>query len=373
MISPDFNIIRTNKIGKPYIQTTDPSLTKKMTPNDIWMNPNDGSMKAWDGTGWLDIQFGGSVILDDCISNRMLANDISASKITTGVLRSQDGSFYLDLITGEARLLNLVLGGQVEGNIIATSSNGLTRVRLRGREGTKDITAGVIFEQREDATDDEGWVNAGQAYFDYANRQTHSVYQKYQIGVYNASRPNSMYNDGSENGLMFRALSTDWLRAMNVTFHGAKLMKRTTRSDSFAAVNPVLNAIGNCMSGTAVACNGTVSCTYQMNDIMRLDFNIKITTAGSGSSAYGISRNLIRQLNAEIPVITPISGGQLQIFSSAGALSTSYIGASLVANGDVWTPAMVSNGALAAIAESSMTANITLVGTCYGTYDFQGA
>ena len=43
------------------------------------------------------------------------------------------------------------MGGQVEGNIIATSYNGRTRVRLRGRDGDRDITAGLIFEQKEDA------------------------------------------------------------------------------------------------------------------------------------------------------------------------------------------------------------------------------
>ena len=135
MISQPLTIIRTNKMGKPYVQNTDPSLTQAMSPNDLWLNTSEGTMKAWDGTGWVEMQFGESAIMDDCITNRMLANDISASKIVAGILRSQDGSFYLNLETGEAELLKLVMGGEIEGNIIATSSNGLTRVRLRGREG----------------------------------------------------------------------------------------------------------------------------------------------------------------------------------------------------------------------------------------------
>ena len=165
MISQPMTLIRINKLGKPYVQDTDPSINNSMAINDVWLNTKAGTMKMWNGEGWEEMQFGGSAIMDDCITNRMLANDISASKITTGILRSQDGTFFLNMETGEAQLLNLALGGQVEGNIIATSSNGLTRIRVRGREGDRDVTAGIILEQRE--VDDEftEWENAGQIYF----------------------------------------------------------------------------------------------------------------------------------------------------------------------------------------------------------------
>lgn len=370
MISQPLTIIRTNKMGKPYVQNTDPSLTQAMSPNDLWLNTSEGTMKTWDGTGWVEMQFGGSAIMDDCITNRMLANDISASKITAGVLRSEDGSFYLNLETGEAELLKLIMGGQVEGNIIATSSNGMTRVRLRGREGDRDITAGVVFEQREDATDDNAWENAGQIYFGYTNRNTYATFKGYEIGAYNGSRPIMGYNAGSNDGLMWRMLSLDWLRANYVTYHGVRLTRRETTDDSFENINPVIVVVGQIMSGTAVVGTGTATLTYKMNEILQIDFNIKVTTSGSGTSTYGISTALLRTLSDEIPSLTPVDGGVLTVFNSSGAL-TNFMGASFLASGAYWKPAYVNDGVLTGINESSFSNGMTLSGTCYGKYVFE--
>lgn len=371
MISQPLTMLRINKLGKPYVQSTDPSINHDLVENDMWLNPDTGTMRIWNGSSWDNMQFGGSAIMDNCITNRMIANDISASKIVTGILRSQDGSFYLDLETGEAQLLNLMLGGQVEGNIIATSSNGLTRVRLRGRDGNRDVTAGVLFERKDDSEGGSEWENAGQLYFSYSARQTFSCIQNYQIGAYNPDRPNQATNAGSTDGLMFRPVSTDWLDAAHVTYHGVRLRKRDAIGDSFVDRSYVMNAIGNCMTGSAVQCDGIVTCTYQMNDIMQLDFNLKITTAGSGSSDFGISRNLIRQLDANIPIITPMDGGKLEIYTSSGALVTSNVGGTFMANGALWQPAHISGGAITGITESEMTSGLTLVGTCYGKYSFE--
>ena len=242
---------------------------------------------------------------------------------------------------------------------------------VRGREGEMDVTAGIVFERRDDTGEETEWENAGQLYFSQSARQTLACIQNYQIGSYNSERPNQATNAGSEDGLMFQPISTDWLNSAHVTYHGIRLRSRETINDNFADRSYVMNAIGNCMSGTAVQCDGIVTCTYQMNDIMQIDFNINVTTAGSGSADYGISRNLIRQLNADIPIITPIDGGKLEIYTSSGALSTSYIGSTLLANGALWQPAHISNGAITGIAESAMTSNLTLVGTCYGKYTFE--
>lgn len=369
MISQPLTIIRTNKMGKPYVQNTDPALTNTMSPNDLWLNMSEGTMKAWDGTQWVEMQFGESAIMDDCITNRMLANDISASKVTAGILQSQDGSFYLNLETGEAELLKLVMGGQVEGNIVATSSNGLTRVKLRGREGTRDVTAGVVFEERESA-DDEDWLNAGQIYFGYSTRNTCAAFKIYQIGAYNGSRPNMGYNGGSNDGLMWRMLSQNWLRANYVTFHGVRLAKRDNTEDSFENINPVIVVVGQLMSGTAVVGEGTATLTYKMNEVMQIDFNIKITTSGSGTGTYGISTALLRTLSVDIPSLTPLDGGVINVFNSSGA-STRLTGASFLASGAYWKPAYVNNGALTAINESSFTSGMTLSGTCYGKYVFE--
>lgn len=370
MISQPLTIIRTNKMGKPYVQSTDPSLSNTMSPNDLWLNMSEGTMKAWDGTQWVEMQFGESAIMDDCITNRMLANDISASKITAGVLRSEDGSFYLNLETGEAELLNLVMGGQIEGNLIATSSNGMTRVRLRGKEGERDITAGVVFEQRENPDDEYTWENAGQIYFGYTNRNTYATFQGYEIGTYNGSRPLMGYNAGANDGLMWRMLSLNWLRANYVTYHGVRLAKRDTTDDSFENVNPVIVVVGQLMSGTAVVGTGTATLTYKMNELLQIDFNIKVETSGSGTSTYGISTSLLRTLSDEIPSLTPVDGGVLTVFNSSGAL-TNLMGASFLADGAYWKPAYVNNGVLTGINESSFSSGMTLSGTCYGKYVFE--
>ena len=369
MISQPLTIIRTNKLGKPYVQSTDPSLSNTMSLNDLWLNMSDGTMKTWDGEKWVEMQFGGSAIMDDCITNRMLANDISASKIVAGILRSQDGSFYLNMETGEAELLKLVMGGEIEGNIIATSSNGLTRVRLRGKEGDRDITAGLVFEQRESA-DSDLWENAGQIYFGYSNRQTYATFQGYMIGAYNSGRPVQAYNAGSNDGLMWRMVSLDWLRANYVTYHGVRLAKRETTGDSFEAINPVIVVTGNIMSGTSVVGKGTATLTYKMNEVMQIDFNIKITTSGSGTGTYGISTALLRTLSDEIPSLTPMDGGVLNVFNSSGA-SLMMTGSSFIADGAFWKPAYVPDTALVGINESSLTNGMTLSGTCYGKYVFE--
>ena len=368
MISQPYQITRINKMGKPYVQSNDPSLENEMAVNDMWLNPTAGTIKLWDGTGWVNMQWGESAIMDDCIANRVIADNISANKITTGILQSQNGDFVLDLTTGETKLLKLIMGGEVEGNIIATSSNGLTRVRLRGKEGDKDITAGLIFEQREEINEDTEWENAGQIYFGYSNRQTFAAIQNYMIGKYSSSRPVQAYNAGTNDGLMFRPVSLDWLKAAYVSYHGIRLAKRDTTEDVFTNVTPVLTAIGNFVGGTAIVANGTATLTYCMNDIMRIDFNIKVTTAGSGSASFGLSRDLLRQLNAEIPVITPLDGGNLQILGTNGNMLVSHIGSSFLADGNYWHPAHVSGSSLAKINESAMAVNYTLIGTCYGKY-----
>lgn len=371
MISQNVNIIRTNKIGKPYVQSTDPSLTNSLVQNDLWLNPSAGTMKMWDGTGWVEMQFGGTSIKDNVISNRMMANDISASKVTAGVLQSQDGSFYLNLETGEAELLKLVMGGQVEGNIIATSSNGLTRVRLRGREGEKAITAGVIFEERE--SEDEDWTNAGQIYFGFSNRQTYANINAYSVGPYNTRRPLSMFYSGAENGYVMRAFNASpWDKAVLNTFRGPIMQEYDSENAVWNNVSPLIRVNGSLLDGTAVQGTGTATLTYQMNGLVKIDFYVRVTTAGSGSGDYGLSAAILRQLDSSIPALTPIDGGVLQVFTSAGALNTSYYGATLNANGSLWQPKQInSSGSVANINESAMTANIKLVGTCYATFTLE--
>lgn len=366
MISQPLTIIRTNKLGKPYVQNSDPSSANDMSVNDIWLNPSEGTMKTWNGSGWDNMQFGASAIMDDCISDRVIANNISASKITTGILQSQNGGVYIDMETGEAFLTKLQMGGEIEGNIIAMSTNGLTRVRLRGKENDRDVTAGIIFEQRE-SEDSEEWENAGQIYFGYNNRATYSALQSYSIGVYNPNKPTMGYYQGVDDGFVWRAVSADYLKACMQTYHGVRLVERSSIDNSFADVAPVMTAIGNCMSGTSIQANGIVTCTYQMNDIMRVDFNLMITTAGTGTGAYGISPTLLRSLNPNIPKITPISGGNATVFGTSRVVAGN-VGGSMLAQNGLWTPSRIISGMEEPFNESIWAADYMLVGTCYGKY-----
>ena len=52
MISQPYQITRINRMGKPYVQASDPSLETEMAVNDMWLNPSAGTIKLWDGTGW---------------------------------------------------------------------------------------------------------------------------------------------------------------------------------------------------------------------------------------------------------------------------------------------------------------------------------
>jgi len=377
MISQPYTVMRVNKIGKPYVQSTDPSRTNKIAVNDMWLNPSAGTMKMWNGTEWINMQFGEDALMDNCIANRMIAGEISANKITTGVLQSQDGSFRLDLSTGEATLMKLVMGGQVEGDVIATSTDELTRVKLRGSEEMEEgddseITAGIVLESRDGTTDEDDWVASGRLHFSDNARQSACTVQKFQIGIPDDYRPDMGFNGGTYDGLLWQMLSLDWLRSARYTYHGARLMSRASTDDAFTNVVPVLTAVGSLFSGNAVVASGTATCTYKFNEVMQIDFNVKVTTAGSsGSLPFGLSRTLLRQINTAIPLITPLDGGNLQIFNSDGTLRSAYVGATFVVVDDVWKPAYNSNGTITPLVETSLTSGMTLVGTCYGTYDFE--
>jgi len=371
MISQPLTIIRTNKFGKPYVQNTDPSTNNNISVNDMWLNPSEGTFKTWNGNAWEEMQWGSSAIMDDCITNRMIANDISANKITTGILQSQDGTFVLDLTTGQAKLLDLAMSGNVDGDIIATSTDGLTRIRIRGDNGEANVTAGFVFEQKENTTDDE-WINVGQISFGgVSNRETYAALEAYIIGAYDSYKPAMGYYQGNDDGFLWRAVSTDYTKASMQTYHGTRLVARSNDYDDFQNVTPVLTAIGNCMTGTTIAVSGVVTCTYKYNDVMQLDFNLKVIVAGTGSSAFGISPSLLKSLNSEIPSITPMDGGTLQIYSATGGLVSANVGTSFLASDGLWTPSRVVSDTMTAFDESGFGLGITLIGTCYGVYNLE--
>ena len=121
MRSEPLPIIRLPSAGKYYIQTPDPGTAAK--EGDIWWNPETGGVSVRQSGRWKPLKLSGIALMDACITNRLLANDVNAGKITTGRLESRNGLFILDLDTGEAVLNNLQLGGRVFGNVLADSND----------------------------------------------------------------------------------------------------------------------------------------------------------------------------------------------------------------------------------------------------------
>ena len=144
---------------------------------------------------------------------------------------------------------------------------------------------------------------------------------------------------------------------------------------SFSSFPPPLNSSHSSLvhwldRKSAVVGEGTATLTYKMNEVMQIDFNIKINTSGSGTGTYGISTALLRTLSVDIPSLTPLDGGVLNIYNSSGASTMTY-GSSFLASGAYWKPAYISSGALAQINEAFFTSGMRISGTCYGKYVFE--
>ena len=374
MRSEPLPIIRLPSAGQYFVQTTDPGSGAK--EGDIWWNPETGGVSVRQSGRWKPLKLSGIALMDACITNRLLAGEINAGKITTGRLESQNGLFILDLDTGEAVLNNLKLGGRVFGNVLAESNDGLMRIKLVGKNPDKDVSAQIAFEARDDA--DSEWVQKGLMWLGYGNHQSTAALQSYYVGTgYNRNRPFFALNASVADGIMARPYSQDFLRAAYVTYHGMRLKRRPAAYNTEEGAQypwddiPAINtASGNALTGETIEGAGYFTQSYTMNDVAKIDFNITITTAGSDTGAFGISRALLRQLNEEIPVITPLDGGTISVYSAAGALRPS-LGLTFEARDGFWAPCVIGDeGELESVSESALTPGMQLTGTCYGRYTF---
>lgn len=379
MRSTALSITRLPSAGAYYVQGTDPALTKQVKEGDLWWDTTSGSVKVYRSNKWQTIKLSGVSLMDACITNNLIANDINASKIAAGRLESRNGEFVLDLDTGEAILDSMTLGGRVEGNVIAESNDGLMRILLVGKDLTKNVSAQIALEGRADT--DSQWEQKGLLWLGYGNHQSYSAMQGYYVGTgYNRNRPTFAANVSAADGILCRPYSQDWLRAAYVTYHGMRLVRRDAAYDTEAGkqypwdnVPAVNNVVGNFLTGATVGCMGSCTMTYTMNDVARIDFDFTITTSGTGSGDYGLSRALLRQINNDIPVLSPIDGGTLNIYSSAGALVNTGYGGMMVTNelGDLWVPAVLgAAGDMTPMHESDLAAGMRFTGVCYATYSF---
>lgn len=379
MKSTPISISRLPSAGAYYVQAVDPTLVKQVREGDLWWDTASGSVKVYRSNKWQTIKLSGVSLMDACITNNLIANDINASKIAAGRLVSRNGEFVLDLDTGEAILDNMKLGGKVEGNVIAESNDGLMRILLVGRDPTKNVSAQIALEARADT--ESQWEQKGLLWLGYGNHWSYSAMQGYFVGTgYNRNRPSFAVNFNAADGIICRPYSQDWLRAAFVTYHGMRLVQRDAAYDTEAGAQypfnnvPAVNtAVGNFLVGTSVQCMGSCTMTYCMNDVARIDFDFTITAAGTGSAEFGLSRARLRQINNDIPVLSPIDGGTLNVYSSAGALINTGCGAMMLSgeNGDLWIPATLNaGGEMARMLESELTVGKRFVGVCYATYSF---
>lgn len=105
-----------------------------------------------------------------------------------------------------------------------------------------------------------------------------------------------------------------------------------------------------------------------------IDFVIRITTSGTSSSEFscGLNRDLLRDLNQNIPVITPL-GGTYAHYNTSGYLSQSKTGygGQLSAAGEFWSFGRVyqTDGKTGGWPANQFVANEYVVGTAWGTYE----
>ena len=119
---------------------------------------------------------------------------------------------------------------------------------------------------------------------------------------------------------------------------------------------------------------GTATVCIDTNGIARVDFSIKITAASTDASSfdYGVSPALLTSINANIPSITPMTGGVLSVMRD-GILNDSIngYGAFFTSENSKWLPNRIykADGSGGAWSSTIFVVNDVLIGTCYGTVD----
>lgn len=133
-------------------------------------------------------------------------------------------------------------------------------------------------------------------------------------------------------------------------------------------------------SGTVVG-YGSATVLIMHGNIARIDYSIKIITSGtlSNNLYYGINRDLLSNLNSNIPKITPISGGTFIVYNNDKSINTTLYGYGTIHNprtqfwnfGRVYKITTGDNdmnyGTTGEWYENEITDGMLIIGTCYGT------
>lgn len=119
---------------------------------------------------------------------------------------------------------------------------------------------------------------------------------------------------------------------------------------------------------------GTATVSLYPNGIARVDFNIKFTTSGTSSSNFqcGLNRDLLSNINSNIPTITPIQGGSLTYYATSGSVGNDKMdyGGLMTNVNQFWQPARIydTSGSVGGWGAQCYVANQRIIGVCYGTY-----
>jgi len=124
--------------------------------------------------------------------------------------------------------------------------------------------------------------------------------------------------------------------------------------------------------GTGAVGYGLCVCTF-IKDFVRIDFEILITTAGTGANRFdfGINRDFVKTVTGYTGNITPLTGGIMTYYNSDWTVNTDLTayGGTLEAHDQFWTPGRIYTTDMdyGAWASSNMTTGLRLVGTCFGS------
>lgn len=121
---------------------------------------------------------------------------------------------------------------------------------------------------------------------------------------------------------------------------------------------------------------GTATITLFVSGLAKIDFSFSINQIASKDLdyTYGLDRDLIKNLNSNIPVITPIAGGFYQVFNSTG----DYRGGTLEFGGmlgpastNYWSFGRIytAEGAFGLWQSMKWNKDDHFTGVCYGTYE----
>jgi len=118
---------------------------------------------------------------------------------------------------------------------------------------------------------------------------------------------------------------------------------------------------------------GSASVFLYKNGLAEIHFSIRITTTGSSSSVFscGLNRDLLSNLNNNIPTITP-KYGSYTYYTTSGSIAQpgNGYGGYISPLGQFWTFGRIydTSGNVGAWPASNFVSGQYLVGVCYGTY-----